>query len=1574
MAANFIPVYADQKTVETEVPGWKTMYNDADGGAYVDTTVAHGGKASMKLVNNTPYAYNHYIRANYALKLTPGKTYKIKFFAKVRNGSMINVALGSVCRKSLLPLSGSYDWTPFEFTYTHELSTPEINFFFVIDDVTGALWVDDIEIYEYGADGKTGDNLISNGDFETITDGSRIIGNAEINSEADELPADSVSYIDPDEFDSHIPIYRKDGINIDGNLSEWDGLTSFHEPKNENQYQILMNGVKAEITAEMKYCYDDEYFYFSCAVNDKTHFTVLENYWQGDSLQIAIGTKKDNYGTELGFMYNEKEGSSVHGSSDSGIKFCGSRSGSTTIYEIAIPWSLKFDKCPDEFLFCAVINNNDGGGRAYGLELAPGIFNEKTNKDFPTIHTVKKGSEYVAFLQGSAQEICGSEILYSLYIVNNGADKSFTVEGPKSNSLELKSGQAVKIDNAVKCDKVGIMPVVYKINDGSTVQEIGAEINILPNREITAEMIEQHKKQTTELDGLIAECEKRRLSTDYEKLYRNVIDRFTGYMEDELELDCFVNINYYHEELGRLYNEAADNLRKYLNNEKQPPKVPKFVTGDVTIDGQSIIATTDANGVIEKRPVFLYGYGHWDQVKDEVEKMPDFGASFIQTDSVISNLLVEASAAKGWFQRTQFDVDGDIMLDSSTAASGKTSLKMVRRGPYKVNDLLCFFQEIEAKPGVTYEFGLKAKGQGVKSTWFGFGPAKKVSRISMDGTYDWKEYKGTYTVGKDDFKYCSNLYSVFPDAVSYHAKEDFPRIRLVIQCEGETSGINIDDIYVREKGSDVNLLENGSFERGAPENAKDGYMYDGRVLKYLEDMLERAEKNNVRVDLGLNLYSINQLLTYKYYKNVDIKGLTWSLNYDILNPDDYKVLKGYEYHIRTIARLAKKYKSVNSICMTNETKYYSWKSSSVMPYWTEYVRNKYGDISDLNNVYHTSYKSFEEVILPTSSTPDESIGGLVVFNDWRDFNEDVLSGFHKWIAGIIKEEAPNVLVHAKMCANLFPSDAVYRSFMTDGTSPEKYAEWSDLNGNDAGNKIENRDITKTMMFYNLQTSIKSAPVINSENHVLFDNDMNINTAISDNADANLWQGAVNGMGATAMWIWDRAEGVDPSKHIFGTQILNRPDLVARIGKTNYDLNRLSYEVTALQKQKADVAMLYSVNSRAYENAAMGVMFKAYEATIFNGKKVDFIVDSQPQKLENHNFLIVPYSTNVPDETLRQIKALTERGGTVVILGEESLCRNEYGAASDAETLKYIKEHAIVIPITHGSYEMTSPGREELKQRFAEILSDKGMNTVVVKNAKTGEPLRDVTWQSTFYNNKLLVNVCSYDYDSEAPIEAVIEVNGKPVTGLKELRSGTEYENKFTVKLLTPLIFEADCGYKYFDTVNHWANNDINALTDKSIVNGRTQGYFEPDGFVTVGELAKMLCCILKLDTGSQGNSFDDVLNDDWYAPYINAADKLGLLDGIKIGGLSRANDCLTREEAAHMLVRAAELKTGKALETGNLNFADKNDIGENFSESVNKAAKNSFIEGFPNGEFKPKKNVTRAECCRMILNVPSLAG
>ncbi len=107
---------------------------------------------------------------------------------------------------------------------------------------------------------------------------------------------------------------------------------------------------------------------------------------------------------------------------------------------------------------------------------------------------------------------------------------------------------------------------------------------------------------------------------------------------------------------------------------------------------------------------------------------------------------------------------------------------------------------------------------------------------------------------------------------------------------------------------------------------------------------------------------------------------------------------------------------------------------------------------------------------------------------------------------------------------------------------------------------------------------------------------------------------------------------------------------------------------------------------------------------------------------------------------------------------------------------------------------------------------------------------------------------------------------------------------------------------------------------------------------------------------------------------VCAADKLGLLDGIKIGGLSRANDCLTREEAAHMLVRAAELKTGKALETGNLNFADKNDIGENFSESVNKAAKNSFIEGFPNGEFKPKKNVTRAECCRMILNVPSLAG
>ena len=106
----------------------------------------------------------------------------------------------------------------------------------------------------------------------------------------------------------------------------------------------------------------------------------------------------------------------------------------------------------------------------------------------------------------------------------------------------------------------------------------------------------------------------------------------------------------------------------------------------------------------------------------------------------------------------------------------------------------------------------------------------------------------------------------------------------------------------------MNLLENGDFEGGAPQEAQDGFMFNEKVLSLTLSALERAEKANVRVDVNLSLHQLNDMILYSYKKQVPTSGITWSLGYDILNPGDGKILKAYEYYVRNLVKKIKGYK------------------------------------------------------------------------------------------------------------------------------------------------------------------------------------------------------------------------------------------------------------------------------------------------------------------------------------------------------------------------------------------------------------------------------------------------------------------------------------------------------------------------------------------------------------------------------------------------------------------------------------------------------------------------------------------
>lgn len=926
-------------------------------------------------------------------------------------------------------------------------------------------------------------------------------------------------------------------------------------------------------------------------------------------------------------------------------------------------------------------------------------------------------------------------------------------------------------------------------------------------------LIEKQLQQLSALNESLASCDRNGISTDYETMYRNVIERFLGYMKEEAGLGSAENLAYYDAELDKLYNLCMKNISDYRNKTKAPFDVPKYKTGDVSLSGQNFAADAVCGGKTEKRPVFLYGYGHWDHVRDEIADIPNFGANFAQIETNLNQLLVEASPVKGWMYRKMFDTEGAAEIDNAVFYGGTASLKITKSGKYVQNNYICIYQDVYVKPNTRYEFGLKAKADKAEGCWFGFGPTKDISRVQINGTYGWKEYKSSYTTGEDENLKNTNYLALYPNADCYHTSDKGAWLRFCVYAEGDTRSVNIDNCYVRESGTDVNLLENGDFEGGAPQEAQDGFMFNEKVLSLTLSALERAEKANVRVDVNLSLHQLNDMILYSYKKQVPTSGITWSLGYDILNPGDGKILKAYEYYVRNLIKKIKGYKSLNSICLTNEANYYSNKSAAAKAFFEDYLKEKYGSIDALNNVYSTSYTGFASVQMPQSTLPDAAVGGQMLFEDWRQFNDDVFTQFHAWLADIIKEEAPDVFVHTKLCANMFPSDQDKRNYLTFGANPEKFASFSDLNGNDAGNKIENRDIVKTMMFYNLQTSIKNAPVINSENHIIADNDMSQNPLYADNADANLWQGAVNGLGATAVWMWDRAQNKLPKENVYGSLILNRPDVVARIGKTIYDVNRMSYEIKALGDEKAQVALLYSDHTRSYSKPYMNILYKTYEQLIFSGMKVGFVTDSSPETLDNYDFVIVPNTTNIPEETIDGLCRVVDRGGRIVVIGEDSLKRNEKNVLNDRDKINKIIGNSVVIPISVSNYTMSSPSEGELGDALLTELESAGKRSVVIKYSDTNEPPDKLCWQSALYNGNLLINICSYDYDNAETRPLSVYINGKKAESFTELRDGSVLNDGFKARLLKPILLSvpAETDDLSFEPSNVLATSGKNAI-------------------------------------------------------------------------------------------------------------------------------------------------------------------
>lgn len=166
----------------------------------------------------------------------------------------------------------------------------------------------------------------------------------------------------------------------------------------------------------------------------------------------------------------------------------------------------------------------------------------------------------------------------------------------------------------------------------------------------------------------------------------------------------------------------------------------------------------------------------------------------------------------------------------------------------------------------------------------------------------------------------------------------------------------------------------------------------------------------------------------------------------------------------------------------------------------------------------------------------------------------------------------------------------------------------------------------------------------------------------------------------------------------------------------------------------------------------------------------------------------------------------------------------------------------------------------------------------------------------------------------------------------------------------------------------WASEAILALADKGIISGKAENVFAPDDPVTREEFAKMLIGAMGLSDEEYGdNIFSDVSSDAWYAPFVNIANKYGIVTG-RDDGTFGIGDNITRQDMAVMLYRALQSR-GVNVNATDMTFDDGEDISDYAKDAVSALCNLGAINGVGDNKFEPMGTATRAQAAKVIYSV-----
>ncbi len=556
----------------------------------------------------------------------------------------------------------------------------------------------------------------------------------------------------------------------------------------------------------------------------------------------------------------------------------------------------------------------------------------------------------------------------------------------------------------------------------------------------------------------------------------------------------------------------------------------------------------------------------------------------------------------------------------------------------------------------------------------------------------------------------------------------------------------------------VNIIQvefgpNGVFPR-------EGEVSDAPIKEMLS-LLERASKSGVAVNLLISPHYFPSWMLEKYpHLRKRREGF---LQYCLHAPESKELLLRY---IKIIVPPLKDHPALHSICLANEPVNVEEPCEYALKDWHNWLKKKHTDIATLNSRWGSSYSSFSEIPLPNPFGPGFTLQTPLGM-DYVLFNQEWFADWHKMLADAIHEIAPDLPVHTKAMTWTLSGDIDVRF----GVDAELFADFSQINGNDSANFYSHgqgefaQGWIGNLMPYDLQRSMKTVPIFNSENHIIPDRETRY--IPPEHIRCALWQEAIYGQGATTIWIWERTH--DPRSDFAGS-IMERPACAEAVGIVNYDLNRLAEYVTSLQMVEPRVAIIMSNSAKVWDMGRYAdCLGKLYTALTFCGVRIAFVSERQLERGEfpSTPLLFVPDMEHISDKAFQSLK--NYKGKIIFVGGEKLLSLNEYNQprseAVEGERLEY-------------RYGETT--WRDLWVKLWVKLRDWGIRPMVEVVDRVGKPVWGVAWLSREWDRGLLVNICNYRNEK---VEVKLRGGGKSAL---DLLSGKRISAESLV--LSPLEF------------------------------------------------------------------------------------------------------------------------------------------------------------------------------------------